>query len=234
MELPRPLGHSPSVVRIFGDAKGGEARERRFTPHGKSNVRGPPTSCPCQQATVRVCVRAGIVCNLRGSRCGPLCPLGSEREGAGNGRLIYRTTGRRGWQRLPSNHCNTSSIIAFTTSPYIHFHITPAHTMSSSVAPTYLHLLKDKKVVVIGGSSGIGFSVASALVEEGAHVVIASSSQERVDAAVARLSDPKQQYNADEKRVEGRTVNLKGEQMEVSLGWAVRSVECVLSLRERD
>jgi NAD(P)-dependent dehydrogenase (short-subunit alcohol dehydrogenase family) len=44
--------------------------------------------------------------------------------------------------------------------------------------------LKNKKVVVIGGSSGIGFAVARAAAAEGAAVVIASRSQDKVDLAL--------------------------------------------------
>ena len=50
-------------------------------------------------------------------------------------------------------------------------------------------LLSEKIVVVIGGSSGIGFAVAKAALEDGAEVVIASSRQAKVDAAVKRLGD---------------------------------------------
>jgi NAD(P)-dependent dehydrogenase (short-subunit alcohol dehydrogenase family) len=42
-------------------------------------------------------------------------------------------------------------------------------------------------VVVIGGSSGIGFAVAAIVQERGAEAVIASRNASRVDAAVARL-----------------------------------------------
>ena len=49
--------------------------------------------------------------------------------------------------------------------------------------------LKDKRVVVLGGSSGIGFGVAKAAASEGAKVVIGSSSKKRVDEAVSMLSD---------------------------------------------
>jgi NAD(P)-dependent dehydrogenase (short-subunit alcohol dehydrogenase family) len=49
--------------------------------------------------------------------------------------------------------------------------------------------LEDKRVLVIGGSSGIGFAVAKAALEDGARVTIASSSAERVRAAVERLGD---------------------------------------------
>ena len=78
-------------------------------------------------------------------------------------------------------------------------------------------VLAGKKVVILGGSSGLGFAAASALIEEGATVVIGSSSQERVSAAVARLSDVKTQFNADASRVSGHTVNLRGEAAESSL-----------------
>ncbi|CAE6486700.1 unnamed protein product [Rhizoctonia solani] len=48
-------------------------------------------------------------------------------------------------------------------------------------------LLKGKRVIVIGGSSGIGRSVAAATLEHGASVVIASSSQDKVNAAIETL-----------------------------------------------
>lgn len=49
--------------------------------------------------------------------------------------------------------------------------------------------LRDRRVVVIGGSSGIGFAVAELALDDGAHVVIGSSSAERVDSAVERLGN---------------------------------------------
>jgi len=47
--------------------------------------------------------------------------------------------------------------------------------------------LDGKRVIVIGGSSGIGFAVAALSREAGAEVVIASSNVANVDAAVQRL-----------------------------------------------
>ena len=47
--------------------------------------------------------------------------------------------------------------------------------------------LAGKRVVVIGGTSGIGFAVAQLARELGAAVVVASSTSARVDAAVERL-----------------------------------------------
>jgi NAD(P)-dependent dehydrogenase (short-subunit alcohol dehydrogenase family) len=49
------------------------------------------------------------------------------------------------------------------------------------------HTLAGKKVVVLGGTSGIGLGVATAALADGANVVVTSSRQANVDAAVARL-----------------------------------------------
>lgn len=47
--------------------------------------------------------------------------------------------------------------------------------------------LTDKRIVIVGGSSGIGFAVAVAAVAHGGRVVLVSSDQARIDAALARL-----------------------------------------------
>ena len=47
--------------------------------------------------------------------------------------------------------------------------------------------LENKRVVVLGGSSGIGLAVAQASAVEGAQVVVASSNAERVQHAVSTL-----------------------------------------------
>ncbi|MEA2924356.1 MAG: hypothetical protein QOD25_1478 [Alphaproteobacteria bacterium] len=47
--------------------------------------------------------------------------------------------------------------------------------------------LQDKRIIILGGTSGIGFAVAEAAVREGAAVVLASSRQKSVDDALARL-----------------------------------------------
>ncbi|MBA3811365.1 MAG: SDR family oxidoreductase [Caulobacteraceae bacterium] len=49
--------------------------------------------------------------------------------------------------------------------------------------------LSGKKVVVIGGTSGIGFAVAAAALDAGARVVVASSRQASVQGALKRLGD---------------------------------------------
>ena len=68
--------------------------------------------------------------------------------------------------------------------------------MSSSVMS-----LDGKRVVVIGGASGIGFAVAQLAQESGAAVVIGSSGEANVAAAVERLPG-----------ATGRTVDLRDEQ----------------------
>lgn len=56
-------------------------------------------------------------------------------------------------------------------------------------APTgkYLSKLANKRVLVLGGTSGIGFCVAEAALEHGAEVIVSNSNQPRLDAALARL-----------------------------------------------
>src|SRR4029434_1763739 len=48
-------------------------------------------------------------------------------------------------------------------------------------------LLADKKVVVVGGSSGIGLATAEMAKREGAEVIIASRNVERLDKVAEKL-----------------------------------------------
>ena len=47
--------------------------------------------------------------------------------------------------------------------------------------------LSNKRIVLLGGSSGIGLAVAQQVVEQGAYPVIASSNAERVKKAIATV-----------------------------------------------
>lgn len=49
--------------------------------------------------------------------------------------------------------------------------------------------LRQKRIVVIGGTSGIGLGVAQAAREDGASVIVGSSSAEKMKNAVAKLAD---------------------------------------------
>lgn len=59
--------------------------------------------------------------------------------------------------------------------------------------------LEGKKVVVIGGASGVGFAVASASLEAGAEVIVGSSQTPRIEAAAAKLGRGAKGYTVDVK-----------------------------------
>src|SRR5271170_1679878 len=61
--------------------------------------------------------------------------------------------------------------------------------------------LMNKRIVLLGGSSGIGLAVAQQVVAQGAHAVIASSNQARVQEAAASLGG----------KAEGRRLDLSDE-----------------------
>ena len=56
------------------------------------------------------------------------------------------------------------------------------------MAPKYISKLQGKRVLVLGGTSGIGFCVAEAAVEHGATVIISSSRQAKIDNTIQRLT----------------------------------------------
>jgi NAD(P)-dependent dehydrogenase (short-subunit alcohol dehydrogenase family) len=57
--------------------------------------------------------------------------------------------------------------------------------------------LKNKRVIVLGGSSGIGLAVASQAASQGAEVVIASSNSERVRKAITIIGEGAQGHTLD-------------------------------------
>jgi NAD(P)-dependent dehydrogenase (short-subunit alcohol dehydrogenase family) len=57
--------------------------------------------------------------------------------------------------------------------------------------------LRAKRVVVIGGTSGIGFAVAEAALSDHAEVIVVSSSEERVEGAAKRLAGGVRGYAVD-------------------------------------
>ncbi|PNY29984.1 Uncharacterized protein TCAP_00105 [Tolypocladium capitatum] len=67
-------------------------------------------------------------------------------------------------------------------------------------------------VLVIGGSSGMGFAVAKLALAEKANVIIASSNKDKVDGAVKRLKG-----DSRSGQVAGYTVDLGGEDVEAQL-----------------
>ena len=77
--------------------------------------------------------------------------------------------------------------------------------MASPNPSKYTSKLKDARVLVIGGTSGIGFGIAEALLEHNASVIISSSSEERVSNGVHRL---KTTNPAADGRIQGIVCNL--------------------------
>jgi len=72
----------------------------------------------------------------------------------------------------------------------------------------YTNKLAGARVLVIGGSSGLGFTAAEASLEHGAIVIIASSSQSRIDSAIQRLQ---KSYPSSSSQVSGQACDLSNE-----------------------
>lgn len=51
----------------------------------------------------------------------------------------------------------------------------------------YTTKLRDTRILIIGGTSGIGYAVAECLLEHGAHVIISSSNPQRVHSKIQQL-----------------------------------------------
>ncbi|KAM6530359.1 hypothetical protein FALCPG4_008484 [Fusarium falciforme] len=72
----------------------------------------------------------------------------------------------------------------------------------------YLSKLQNKSILIVGGTSGIGFAVAEACLEYGAKVVIAGRSQSKLDDALGRLVST---YPEAKDSVRGHVVDLKND-----------------------
>jgi len=72
--------------------------------------------------------------------------------------------------------------------------------------------ISGQAILIIGGSSGIGFAVAKLALQEGVRVAIASSNAARVSTAVENL---KKQFPAGE--ITGHTCNLKADDVEAQI-----------------
>lgn len=69
----------------------------------------------------------------------------------------------------------------------------------------YTNKLVDSRILVLGGTSGIGFAVAEAAVEYGAFVIVSSSNSKRIEASVERLQ---KSYPDSSSKVEGYPCDL--------------------------
>ncbi|OLN95518.1 putative oxidoreductase YkvO 2 [Colletotrichum chlorophyti] len=73
---------------------------------------------------------------------------------------------------------------------------------------SYLTKLKERLVLVIGGTSGVGFCTAEAALEHGAKVVVASSSPSKLSSALARLQTVTSPLTTAGPHVRGTTCDL--------------------------
>jgi len=85
----------------------------------------------------------------------------------------------------------------------------------------YTSKLSKSSILIFGGSSGIGYGVAEAVLENGATVYISSSSQSRVDEAVKELQ---KSYPSKKDSVSGVVCDLGSEDMESNIVKALDAV----------
>ena len=78
----------------------------------------------------------------------------------------------------------------------------------------YSSKLHGKKIIIFGGSSGIGFGVAQACVEFGATVIISSSREDRLQGAIDSLL---KDYPSAKDRVSGQACDLKSAEVESNI-----------------
>jgi len=82
---------------------------------------------------------------------------------------------------------------------------TTTTTTTSSSSNKYTSKLQSSRILVLGGTSGIGFCVAEAALEHGAHVTISGSKQPKLDTALSRLQSA---YPDKHSRLNGLTCDL--------------------------
>lgn len=80
--------------------------------------------------------------------------------------------------------------------------------------PKYINKLEGKSILVVGGTSGIGFAIAEASVEFGARVVVASRTRHKIDRTIQRLV---QAYPEAAGRVRGYPVDLHSDDCETGI-----------------
>lgn len=74
-----------------------------------------------------------------------------------------------------------------------------------SDAQKYANKLSGARILVIGGTSGIGFCVAEACLEYGCKVILSSSQQSKIDSSISRLL---QSYPSAKDRLSGHPCDL--------------------------
>lgn len=80
--------------------------------------------------------------------------------------------------------------------------------------PNKYSKLQDKRILILGGTSGIGFCVAENCLENGAIVIVASSRQESIDKTISRLSTSYPDFSS---RISGHIIDLRSDTAETSI-----------------
>lgn len=80
-----------------------------------------------------------------------------------------------------------------------------------SDAQKYANKLAGARILVIGGTSGIGFCVAEACLEHGCTVILSSSQQSKIDSSISRLI---QSYPSAKDRLSGHPCDLSSPSVE--------------------
>ncbi|PVH79943.1 NAD(P)-binding protein [Cadophora sp. DSE1049] len=81
--------------------------------------------------------------------------------------------------------------------------------------------IKGQYILIIGGTSGMGYAAATLALQEHANVAIASSNPTRVETAVKALKG-----SFPESNIEGYVVDLEGEDLEKTLDHFLMNVTC--------
>ncbi|CAM1502381.1 Fc.00g043650.m01.CDS01 [Cosmosporella sp. VM-42] len=92
----------------------------------------------------------------------------------------------------------------------------------------YINKLHNRRVLVVGGSTGIGFAVAEAALEHGADVIISSSNQSKIDKAVQRLETHLQTAQLPRRKVFGKICDL------ANLDTLEKNIEALLEFSSQD
>ena len=77
--------------------------------------------------------------------------------------------------------------------------------MTTSTASKYSSKLHNKRILILGGTSGIGFCVAEASIESGATVIVSGSRQAKIDSTIERI---KSSYPDCRGRLSGHACDL--------------------------
>lgn len=78
----------------------------------------------------------------------------------------------------------------------------------------YVNKLQGKRVLILGGSAGLGYGVAEACLENGSAVFISSSNERRVQKSVTKLQEA---YPSKNDSIKGCACDLSGDDVEAKL-----------------